>query len=350
MNGPGQGERIVDCAVHPMFDHHGQIRDYMEEPYRSRSFPGPDRYFYPTPGGEYADAALDADGRLLAGDHGALTSAVLGDGGAALLVPLTRGLSPELDLGSAICAATNRWLSETWLGDDRTTRLRGSIRVNPGDPEAAVREIHRWAGDTAIVQVAVPLEAHRPYGDRSYAPVWEAAARHGLPVCVVADGGSGVELAPTAAGYPRHFVEYRTMYPLATIYHVTSLLIEGVFKRLPDLRFVFLDGGADVLMPLMWRLDANWRSTRHETPWVTDPPSELLERHIRFVLQPLEGPTEPRHWKQWSEIAGWDRLLMYGSHYPYWQFGESASAADALPPGARARVLAANADAFYGFH
>lgn len=341
-------ERVVDCAVHPMFEHHGQIRDFMAEPYRSRSFPGPDRYFYPTPGGEYTDAALDADGYLIA-DRDALLRPNLGDGGVttAVLVPLTRGLSPELDLGSAICSATNQWLNEVWLADDRGGRLRGSIRVNPGDPMAAVREIERWAGNGAMAQVAVPLEAHRPYGDRSYAPVWEAAARQGLPVCVVADGGSGIELAPTAAGYPRHFIEYRTMQPLATIYHVTSLLIEGMFTRFPDLRFVFLDGGADVLMPLMWRLDANWRSTRHETPWVTDPPSELLDQHIRFVLQPLEGPTADEHWEQWSEIGGWDRLLMYGSHYPYWPFAESASVTDVLPPSVRARVLAANADAFY---
>ena len=342
-------ERIVDCAVHPVVEHHGQLREYMPEPFRSRSFPGPDRYFYPTPGGEYADAALDDDGFVAASDPAVLTRAVLDGPGAdlAVLVPLTRGLSPELDLGSAISAATNDWLRDVWLDSD--PRLRGSIRVNPADPPAAVREIDRWAGEDTMVQVAVPLESHRPYGDRSFAPVWEAAARHRLPVCVVADGGSGVELAPTPAGYPRHFAEYRTMQPLSAIYHVTSLLLEGVFGRLPELRFVFLDGGVDVLMPLMWRLDANWRSTRHETPWVTEPPSEQLERHVRYAAQPLEGPTSPEHWDEWCAIARWDRLLLYGSHYPFWPFTAAAGAVDALPAGARRRVLADNADAFYGF-
>ncbi len=81
--------------------------------------------------------------------------------------------------------------------------------------------------------------------------IWEAAAAHGLPVMVKLDGGSGVDFAPTAVGYPHHFIEYSVLAPINFAYHLISMISEGVFERLPDLRVVFADGGHDMLGPLV---------------------------------------------------------------------------------------------------
>jgi predicted TIM-barrel fold metal-dependent hydrolase len=182
-----QPAEIVDCAVHPAPRHPDDLRRYMREPWRSRPFPGLQRYFFPAPNGDFDPAAGPAPGS----DPDLVRRHVLHDRGAraAILLPRTRGLLPDLDLAAAVCAATNDWLAAEWL---ERPGFYGSIRVSPGDPAQAVAEIERWAGHPRMVQVAVPMQAHHPYGQRMYAPIWEAAARHGLPVAVLIDGGAGV--------------------------------------------------------------------------------------------------------------------------------------------------------------
>ena len=73
-----------------------------------------------------------------------------------------------------------------------------------------------------------------------------------------------------------------------------------MFGRHPDLRFVFADGGYDILTPLMWRLDTFWMSMRDQTPWVDRYPSEYLPDHVRFCSSAFDGPTDES-----QASAGW---------------------------------------------
>src|SRR5262245_32659618 len=144
---------VIDAAVHPALRERDELREYLSMPWRDRYFPPPERYYYPPPADELLpDSAAARDPELL-------VRRLLGEAGADLviLLPLTRGLLPDADLGAAICAATNDWLAEAWLPSD--PRLLGSIRVDPGEPERAVAEIERWAGHSQMVQVAVPMQA-----------------------------------------------------------------------------------------------------------------------------------------------------------------------------------------------
>ncbi len=343
---------VVDAAVHPLVRQPDELREYMAEPWRSLPFPGPHRYLFPTPTGvapygEYRQDARPEKG--LPGSDPALMARHLDElgVGTAVLLPLCRGLLPNVDLGSAVCAATNDWLKATWLGPANSEgRYRGTIRVNPEDPAAAAREIERWAGDPAFVQVGVPLEAHRPYGQRNYTPIWEAAARHGLPVAVHSEPGAGTDFFSTPNGYHRHHIEYHSLFPANFIYHLSSLIAEGVLERLPELRFVFADGGFDVLMPLMWRMDLDWPISRIEVPWVSRRPSDYLRDHFRFCTAKLEGaPPEIRG--DWFEMAGGADLLMYASNYPHWSTMAAGEFFPQLPEDVRARVLGGNARALY---
>lgn len=339
-----------------MFRHGDEIRGYMSEPWRSLDFSGPSRYLYPAPTGvppfgEYLEGARDGSG-VAASDPEAVSS-YLDRAGVeqAVMLPLTRGLNPNLELGSAICAATNDWLADTWLGKwNQHGRFFGSIRVNPGDPEAAVREIERWAGHPKVVQVAVPLEAHRPYGQRVYVPVWEAAAKHRMPVAVHTDGGVGVDLYPTPNGYPRTFIEYNTLLSVNFIYHLASLIVEGVFERLPDLKFVFADGGHDELMPLMWRLDMGWPICRLEAPWVKSRPTSYLRDHVRFCVARLEGPESEATVNEWFEFNDGASLLLYASNYPHWSALEPQELYPGLAAEVRRRILSENARELYSLN
>lgn len=342
--------RVVDCAVHPLVRHSDELREYMPEPWRSRPFPPPERYFYPALDGEYWKEACGPMG-LPGSDPDLLARQLFSEAGVdcAVLLPLTRGLLPNTDLATAICAATNDWLADTWLSKyNAHGRFRGTIRVNPGDPEAAVREIERWAGHRYMVQVAVPMEAHHPYGQRMYLRIWEAAARHGLPVAVHADGGCGVDFWPTQVGYPRHHIEYSSLYPLTYGFHLGSLIVEGVFERLPGLKFVFADGGHDFLAPLIWRFDKNWRPTRYENPWISKMPSAYLREHVRFCSRRLEGPKDSAALAEWLEICDAAELLLFASRYPHWDFHDPRQAFADIPEALRVRILAKNARELYG--
>jgi predicted TIM-barrel fold metal-dependent hydrolase len=332
---------FVDASAHPVGATGDEIRRYLKEPWRSAYFPGPERYHYASPFGEYDEATVPEAGGLPGSDPTLLLEQLGADAARIVLVPLTRGLLPNTDLANEVCTATNRWLADDWLGAD--DRFRGSIRVNPSDPDAAVAEIERCADDPRFVQVAVPLQAHHPYGQRMYFRIWEAAAKHRLPVAIHADGGASVDFHPSSAGPLRYALEYNALLQFTAVYHLASLIAEGVLERLPDVRFVFADGGLSALVPIIWRLDKDWRSTRVEVPWTTKLPSAYIREQVRFCLTRTDLP-RGRGDASWWSIAQAEDLLLYASNYPQVDW----LGPDVLPDGVPLPVLTENARALYG--
>src|SRR5437899_11598525 len=120
----------------------------MSEPWRSRPFPGPERYFYPAPMGDYAPEAR-SDGSVPGSDPELAGRRLFTEMGVdcAVLIPLTRGLLADLDLATAICAATNDWMAATCLGKANSHgRFYGSILGYPVEPEQAPRAYVRSCG------------------------------------------------------------------------------------------------------------------------------------------------------------------------------------------------------------
>jgi predicted TIM-barrel fold metal-dependent hydrolase len=340
---------VVDAGVFPQLAHPDDLRKFMPEPWKHRSFPPPQRYHYPAPQGEYVESSWPKAG-LPGSDPIQLSRDVLDEGGAdfAVLVPLTRGILPDLDLANAICHATNEWLADTWLNKaGADSRFKGSIRVNPGDPDQAVAEIEHWAGHPHMVQVAIPLESLQPYGKRMYFRVWQAANDHGLPVLIHSDGGAGLEWAPTSVGYCRHYAEFSALNPLNMFFHLSSFIAEGVFERLPEFKVVFGDGGSDVVMPLMWRMDMTWRSTRNEMPRAKSLPTSYLRDHVRFFTQRLEGPEEAATNIDWQIVNAASELQVFASNYPIWSAGSREQTERRLPEALRHQIMGENSRQLY---
>jgi predicted TIM-barrel fold metal-dependent hydrolase len=220
--------------------------------------------------------------------------------------------------------------------------------VNPEDVRGAVAEIERLAGHPKMVQVGVPMQSREPYGKPMFEPIWEAAAAHGLPVAVHINGGNGVDHAPTFAGHAYTYPGYAAFMPLNSFVHLATLIVEGMFGRHPDLRFVFADGGYDILTPLMWRLDTFWMSMRDQTPWVNRFPSEYLRDHVRFCSSALDGPTDESQVEQWLDFTSKADLLMYGSSYPHWSATRPDAVVAGLNSAQREKVLWRNASDLYG--
>jgi predicted TIM-barrel fold metal-dependent hydrolase len=340
---------IIDAAAHPVSPTGEEIRTYMSGPWRSKFFPGPERYQYASPFGQYRADAAPSTG--LPGSDPELFERQLLDAAGieqVVLLPLTRGLLPNTDLASAVCAATNDWLADVWL--DSGSRFLGTIRINPADPDAAIAEIQRWADHPKMVQVAVPLQAPHPYGQRGYFPIWKAASDRSLPVAIHVDGGASIDFHPSSAGPLRYALEYDTLTPLNAAFHLASFIAEGVFERLPGLRIVFADGGLSALTPIVWRLDKDWRGTREEIPWTTKLPSEYIKEHVRFCLHEADSPRAPGGPADWWEIGDAKELLMYSSNYPQRDCIMPRDAVAGLDDETAERVLCTNASELYSLN
>ena len=356
---PVTKSRLIDCDVHVLVEGSQDFLDYVEpgqrEWFRAQGptfgLPGytwahPSTWFRDDlesspsgyPGGRVEDVLREAvepygtDVAVLNADD-AITVSLMGSAYRA----------------AAFARAHNDWLRDRWL--ERDSRLRGSILVPAQDPLAAADEIRRCAVDERFVQVLLVGGAERPYGDPRYLPIFEAAVESGLAVAIHSGGeGIGIAAPPGGAGPPTFYIEWHTLGSAGSIMaHLVSLVVHGIFERLPDLRVVLLEGGVAWLPGILWRLDTNWRGLRSETPWLDRKPSEVVRHHIRFTTQPLEH-TDGQDDVLWEmlEAAGAPELLLYSSDYPHWDFDEPSHVLKRLPAEWRDKVMFENAAALYG--
>jgi hypothetical protein len=313
---------IVDCDVHPVLTSLAPLLPYLDAYWRDflagARYPDYRPLSHPlhAPLTERPDATAPADGPP-GSAVAELCVDVLGDGRAdmAILQCLYAvGLARNVQLITALARAVNRWLADEWLSHD--PRLRASIVLPMHTPAAAVAEIEHWADDPRFVSVLVPVLSELPYGRELYWPVWRAAAERGLPVTIHLGGGDGS--APTAAGWPSTYLEWYVGQQAAVEGQLSSMIAEGVFATLPDLTVVGAEVGFAWVPAFMWRIDKQWKAFRREVPWLDEPPSELLRRHVRFTVAPLDGTTRDGRLDRTVERLASDAMLLYASDYPHW--------------------------------
>lgn len=347
---PPLGYRLFDMEVHQGWRSSKDFLKYLPERYHQRyqrfgtgrSYIGFDQ----RGGGNRADTIL-ADGSSAAGSPTAIAEQLLdryhieyvvGTGGAYSAAAL-----PEADYAAALARAANDWLVNDWLPQD--ARFLGALTVVPQDPDQAAEEIDRLGDHPRIVEVIMASGTPAPLGQRRYHPIYAAAERHGLPIAThTTTEGRGMNGPPTSAGYPSRYFEYHTNLWQSCAAHMASLVCEGVFAKFPGLRFIPLEGGVSWVLPLMWRLDQDWRLLRQEYPALTEPPSATIRRHFRFGTQPMEEPERDA-----TLLAVWEQLdaehtLCYASDFPHWDFDDPYQAFPAgISAHLRRRILRENA-------
>ena len=349
---------IIDCDVHNSWRSSRELLGYLDPYWRDvlergelpggrDSFPHAHRpWLHPegfmrtdaippgggTPGSDYEFMRTqlldryDVEYAILGGDEGIEVSTLA---------------NPHL--ASALARAANDWMVQEWLPID--ARLKGSVVVAPQDPSGAAEEIRRIGGHPDMVQVIVSSGSQRPYGDPVYWPMFHAAAEMGLPVAAHLGGQGGVNANPTGTGPPSFFWEAHALLCETGMGHVASLIAHGVFEKLPTLRFVLIECGVAWLPAILWRLDADWKALRKETPWLDRLPSEVAREHIRLTTQPLEQPGDIRHlWSALEAIDG-ERTLLFATDYPHWDFDDPERVR--IPAAWRDRVLRENARELY---
>jgi predicted TIM-barrel fold metal-dependent hydrolase len=214
------------------------------------------------------------------------------------------------ELATALASAYNDWQVQEWL--DKEARLRGSVHVVTRDPQQAAKEIDRVAEHPSIVQVFLPAVSDCEYGDPFYRPIFEAAVRNNLAVAL----HHGLETR-SGVGYPRYYVEWHTLAPpQASISQLVSLIANGLFDRLPELKVVLLETGVAWVPWLMWRFDQQYRENRAEIPWVKRLPSDHMRDSVRLSTQPM-GDIKTKQFLQLVEMAKAERMFMFSTDFPH---------------------------------
>jgi predicted TIM-barrel fold metal-dependent hydrolase len=349
---------VIDCDVHNSWASSRELLPYLDPYFRDflergelpggrDSFPHAHRPWLHPEGFTRADA-VPPDGGTPGSSYELLREQLLDryDLEYAILTgdeAIEASTLANAPLASALVRAANDWTLEHWLSRDE--RLRASLVVAPQDPQGAAAEIRRVGDSPGFVQVLVSTGSQRPYGDPFYHPIWDAAAELGLPIAAHLGGQGGVNANPTGCGPPTFFWEGHALLCETGMGHVASLIAHGVFEKWPNLTFVLIEAGVAWLPALLWRLDADYKALRKETPWLKRLPSEYAADHIRLTTQPLEQPKETRRlWSLLEEIDG-EHTLLFASDYPHWDFDDPDRVQ--VPPAWKERIFSENAREVY---
>ena len=322
----------IDCDIHPAVPGMKALLPYLPphwaEQITLRGIDGLDLSSYPLrvpanarPDWRHAKGKPGSDPDLL------ITQALEGFGSRFAILNCLYGIEPlhNVDMAAALARAVNEWIAREWL--DRDPRLRASIILPLQDTDLAVQEIERAAADRRFVQILVLAMGEAPLGQRRYWPIWEAAARHRLPLGIHA--GSTYRHATTSNGWPSYYLEDTVVQSHAFQAQLLSLVAEGVFTRLPNLRVVLMEAGFTWLPQFLWRATRTWRAMRAEVPWVDRAPADIIREQVRVTLQPTDAPPRAADLERVLAQIGADRMLLFSTDYPHWHFDGD----EALPAG-----------------
>jgi predicted TIM-barrel fold metal-dependent hydrolase len=350
---------VVDCDVHTGFQQgFADVVPYLDPQWRHYvelgKFSGPGRGSYtPWQGAHRMDSYTD-DGRVGSSVFEHLRDHHLDAWGIDIAIStgdvtaLSVCYMPQREFANAVASAFNDHLIETWLGRD--SRILGSIVVAAQDVAASVAEIHRVGGHPSVCQVVLPTRSPLTgqWGDERYHPIWEAAVEQGLAIGFHTTAAGGNTVPPLPTGWPRTYMELTSAYAIPAQAELLGLVLRGVFEKFPALRVAMIETGFAWLPSLMWRMDKRWRELRSEVPWLTRLPSEYILDQVRLTTQPMEEPPKRGELAQVIEMMGSEKLLMFATDYPHWDFDSPTRALPSeLGAHVKRRILGDNAVEFY---
>jgi predicted TIM-barrel fold metal-dependent hydrolase len=213
----------------------------------------------------------------------------------------------------AYVAAINECAVDKWA----SPLSQIAIAVSPHDPAWSAAEVRRYAGKPNVAAVALPMTATM-LGSSHWNQVYEACVEARLPVVAHFSGVEGHYLgAPLlSGGVHRSAFARLALLPHVAESNIASLAFEGTFERFPGLQVLFSGFGFTWLPSLMWRMDREWRTFRHDVPWVREPPSRLATSNMWFTTWPLGEAADVGHWQDGfnNELRA---RVVFGSHEPH---------------------------------
>jgi len=232
---------------------------------------------------------------------------------------------------------------------DADENIYVTVPVIHADPDAAVEEIERVADKEAVagvVMVAHSSGGGPPFGNHRYDPIYEICEERDLPVIVHA-AGTGLDDS-YLQGYGTALETQALGFPLTNITELTSMIIQGVPVKFPDLDVVFIEAGLFWVPLMMARLDEEYIRMPDEAPLLEKLPSEYM-KEFYYGTQPLEGTTETKHLEHVFDMVGPENVV-YSSDWPHRDYDEPSAVTDLpfLSSEEKRAVLGGNAEEVFG--
>jgi len=332
---------IVDADGH-VTESQEQVARYLDEPYsrRPRGFP-----FYPWDGwdrrmlGTLGDWAGDADAWLKALDRGGVEQTVLYP-----TLGLFMSFLRDREWAVALCRAYNTFLHEEFV--KVSPRLKAVALLPVQDPPSAARELRRAVRELGLVGGMLAADGGHVLGDERFAPVYEEAQRLGVMLGIHASGshlgGGGVEL------FPRFIQAHTCSHAFGQMRQLTSIVLEGIPERFPDLRLAFLEAGCGWAPYWMERMDDEYAKRAAEAPALKRKPSDYVRAgNIYFSCEADEWLLP-----QAVKLVG-ENQIVYASDFPHWDHTYPASLDEIRDRGdlndrQKQKILGDNARRLYG--
>jgi hypothetical protein len=214
------------------------------------------------------------------------------------------------------------------------------------DPVASAELIEEVADHPGVAGVCMMTAgAIPPLGDPCYDPIFEATQRHGLPL--VFHGSPGLNMIEGAdyAQFQRLIESHSLGFMVSNQIQLTSLILQGVPERFPDLKFVFQESGLFWVPMMQYRLDEYFLKRRSEAPLLKGLPSEYIRDRFYFGTQPIEAPKNQKHLEMVFEAANGFEHFIFCSDYPHFDYDDPSAITRLrfLDAQQKAAILAGNA-------
>lgn len=350
--------RIVDVDAH-FYENNKELVEYFDEPYRSeildRDNPdyGVDKIMEGTTGDRYVG------GRIMRNIEDYKQGGSMSTASVASIMDRI-GLDAIIMIANSILFASGSISTDDYRAVQLTNAYvdfmleqvvdpsQGIYTVIPTpyqDPDASVDLIDRVGDDAGIVAVCmVTGGAEPPLGNRKYDPIYQAAEEQDLPV-IFHTGGSGLD-DYHIKGYGKLIETHSLGFLVANISQLTSVVIQGVPEKFPDLDIVFQESGLGWVPTIMYRLDAEYMKRPSEAPLLERRPSDYI-KEFYYGTQPLEENVQ--FLETVMKHIGPEQI-MYASDYPHWDYDEPSVITDLpfLSNDEKAAILGGNAQEVFG--
>ena len=258
----------------------------------------------------------------------------------------------DLDYAYELARAHNRGIVE-FCSVDRRLLPVGYVPLADLERSPAFAAEALAMGCRALMVASACPRRHSPSHVR-LDPVWRTAGEAGVPVVLHVGGGgrlldpvyfeNGLPPVPDFHGGDGNFrsVDYMAI-PYPVMQTLSTMIIDGVLDRFPDLRIGVIEQGASWLPGLMRSLDSAgeaFRKNEERLQRLSLRPSEYIVRQVRVTPYPHED-------------AGWviqqtgAQVCMFSSDYPHVEGGRNplgrfARSLEPIDQGAQDRFYAHN--------
>ncbi|MDG6905233.1 MAG: amidohydrolase [Nitrososphaerota archaeon] len=252
-------------------------------------------------------------------------------------------MDPRPDFEVAVQNAYIDFMLDHFLG--KYKEILSPVCVPLNIPSKAVDLIERVAREKGIIGVMVPSMSKEMAGSPSWDPIFEAAQRFGLPLCMhgtnyVGDDG----FLKFFRGLDKFVGIHSLSRPVTCAMQVASMIFNGVPERFPKLKIVIIEAGVTWIPWAMERYDSVYLLRKEDCPLLTKMPSDYIRENFYFTSQPLEyAPSSDLEYSFKKFDA--ENHLLYASDYPHWDFDVPSVIYDLpfLSEDAKRKILGENA-------